>query len=145
MNWHETLRESPMFTNPNRVNDIGLLYPPFRDKILVVVKALKDQGFHPVYFETFRSAARQLKLFNQGASKLKTGGMHTYGVACDLYYADDKGRVQTPVAGSPFYHAMRLAADAIGLYYISYDWPHLQAVAPTKEAQAEIYKGNYPA
>jgi len=145
MNWHETLRESPMFTCPNRVDDLGLLYPPFRDKILVVLKDLKVAGFRPVVFETYRSAARQLKLFNEGASKLKTGGMHQYGVACDLYYANDKDVVQKPVASVPFYHTMRKKADEIGLFYISWDWPHLQLVPPKGGTQAEIYKGNYPA
>jgi D-alanyl-D-alanine carboxypeptidase len=35
-------------------------------------------------FETYRSEDRQLALFNQGATKLKTVGVHHYGLACDL-------------------------------------------------------------
>ena len=35
-------------------------------------------------FETYRSQARQIALFNQGATKLKQVGVHHYGLACDI-------------------------------------------------------------
>ena len=45
-----------------------------------------------VAFETYRSQARQTKLFAQGATQLKTVGVHHYGLACDLV---------KDIAGSP--------------------------------------------
>ena len=35
-------------------------------------------------FETYRSQARQTQLFNQRASKLRTVGVHHFGLACDI-------------------------------------------------------------
>jgi hypothetical protein len=35
-------------------------------------------------FETYRSQARQQELFNNGATKLRTVGVHHYGLACDI-------------------------------------------------------------
>jgi hypothetical protein len=35
-------------------------------------------------FETYRSQQRQTELFNQGASKLRTVGVHHFGLACDF-------------------------------------------------------------
>ena len=35
-------------------------------------------------FETYRSQPRQASLFAQGATQLKTVGVHHYGLACDL-------------------------------------------------------------
>jgi hypothetical protein len=35
-------------------------------------------------YETYRSRERQLALFNSGASKLRTIGVHHYGLACDI-------------------------------------------------------------
>jgi peptidoglycan L-alanyl-D-glutamate endopeptidase CwlK len=42
--------------------------------------------------EGLRSAARQLEMFNKGASQVKTGGKHTLGEAVDLMaYVDGRG------------------------------------------------------
>ena len=35
-------------------------------------------------YETYRSQARQTRLYHQRATKLKTVGVHHYGLACDL-------------------------------------------------------------
>jgi len=35
-------------------------------------------------YETYRSQNRQQELFNNGATKLRTVGVHHYGLACDI-------------------------------------------------------------
>ncbi len=41
-------------------------------------------GMPVMVFETYRSQERQLNLFNHGATKLRTVGVHHYGLACDI-------------------------------------------------------------
>ena len=57
-----------------------------------IIADAADEGIKLVAFETYRSQARQTKLFAQGATQLKTVGVHHYGLACDLV---------KDIAGSP--------------------------------------------
>jgi len=41
-------------------------------------------GIEVMIYETYRSQDRQQELFNNGASKLRTVGVHHYGLACDI-------------------------------------------------------------
>ena len=41
-------------------------------------------GIKLMAYETYRSQERQALLFERGATKLKTVGVHHYGLACDL-------------------------------------------------------------
>jgi D-alanyl-D-alanine carboxypeptidase len=72
------------FKNPNRVADPNLLEPVTRGLVGAIIDAAKRRGIALMIFETYRSEERQLALFNQGATKLKTVGVHHYGLACDL-------------------------------------------------------------
>lgn len=90
-NWYEHLKSLPEWRNKNRIMDRTLLYPPLNMKIAGLLKAAAKQGLHVDVFETFRSPERQVKLFNEGRSKIKAGGYHQFGLACDLVFKDAKG------------------------------------------------------
>lgn len=81
----DVIAKSPQFKNTARVADVMLLEPGTRAAVAAIIKDAKDL-YHMdlMVFETYRSAERQLQLFNQGASKLKNVGVHHYGLACDI-------------------------------------------------------------
>jgi hypothetical protein len=69
------------FQTTNRVDDLALLEPKTRALVQAIIA---KSSVMLMVFETFRSEARQVALFNQGASTLKQVGVHHYGLACDL-------------------------------------------------------------
>src|SRR6185437_16528713 len=72
------------FHNLNRVADLNLLEPKTRSIIQTIIDRATQGGIPVMVFETFRSQERQAQLFAQGASTLKTVGVHHYGLACDI-------------------------------------------------------------
>jgi hypothetical protein len=67
-----------------RVSDPSLLEPTTRQLVEGVVSAAQRMGIEVMIYETYRSQERQLALFNNGATKLRTVGVHHYGLACDI-------------------------------------------------------------
>jgi hypothetical protein len=55
-----------------------------RQLVQQIVDAAQQIGISVMVFETFRSQARQQDLFDNGATKLRTVGVHNYGLACDI-------------------------------------------------------------
>jgi hypothetical protein len=49
-----------------------------------VISDAAARGIKLMIFETFRSQERQQALSEQGATQLRTVGVHNYGLACDL-------------------------------------------------------------
>jgi len=74
----------PRFQSPTRIGDLGLLEPTTRMLVEQVIEDARGLGFTLAAFETYRSQARQRLLFAQGATELRTVGVHHYGLACDL-------------------------------------------------------------
>jgi hypothetical protein len=72
------------FQSTNRVSDLSLLEPITRKLVEEIIADAKAHGVSLMVFETFRSAARQQQLFEQGATKLQKVGVHNYGLACDI-------------------------------------------------------------
>jgi hypothetical protein len=58
-----------------------MLEPNFRTK---VVRILQTSPLPLQVFETYRSAERQVLLYEQRATELRTVGVHHYGLACDI-------------------------------------------------------------
>lgn len=149
-NWHKDyILKSPYRNTPLRADDLTWLYPPFRAQIEKMPPLAAQGGMKIMIFETYRSPTRQLDMFNTKKSKLKTNGMHMYGVAADLVFADRRGR---PTWKEPFPGAWkRLGAlgRALGLYWGG-DWkklvdcPHFQYIPATFIAQNKIRLGIYP-
>lgn len=78
------LKTDRRYTSIERVSDPALLFPPLRAKIESIVAEAKALGQELVIFETYRSAARQARLFAEGRTKLARVGVHHYGLAADL-------------------------------------------------------------
>jgi D-alanyl-D-alanine carboxypeptidase len=80
----DSIQSDPRFKSVKPINDMALLEPVTRKLVKQIIADAADEGIKLVAFETYRSQARQTKLFAQGATQLKTVGVHHYGLACDL-------------------------------------------------------------
>ena len=56
--------------------------PATRHRVPAIVSGIYPMGL--MIYETYRSRDRPQALFNQGAAKLPTVGVHHYGLACDI-------------------------------------------------------------
>jgi hypothetical protein len=72
------------FASLTRVADPSLLEPTTRQLVERLVSSSQQMGIEVMIYETYRSQDRQQQLFNNGASKLRTVGVHHYGLACDI-------------------------------------------------------------
>ena len=72
------------FRSTQRVADLALLEPTTRRLVTAIVSAARQMGIELMVYETYRSQDRQQELFSQGATKLRTVGVHHYGLACDI-------------------------------------------------------------
>jgi hypothetical protein len=72
------------FASPARISDPLLLEPMTRQLIERIVTSARQMGIELMIYETYRSQDRQQELFNHGATKLRTVGVHHYGLACDI-------------------------------------------------------------
>lgn len=72
------------FESVNRVSDPSLLEPSTRQLVMGIISAAHGMGIELMIHETYRSQDRQQELFNPGATKLRTVGVHHYGLACDI-------------------------------------------------------------
>src|SRR5271165_3677689 len=80
----EAIENDPHFNSTKRVADPALLEPITRQLVEQIIEAARQMGINLMIFETYRSQARQQELFDQGATKLRTVGVHRYGLACDI-------------------------------------------------------------
>lgn len=90
--WYITkIIPSPEYNVENGIKKPDLLYPAFRAKVEAATKEFnkKYPQMKLVYVETYRSNARQLMHFNNGASKIKKNGMHHFGIAVDCAFVYD--------------------------------------------------------
>ena len=78
------LSKDARFGSVTRIGDPALLEPMTRQLVQRVVAAAQQMGIEVMIYETYRSQERQQELFNNGASKLRTVGVHHYGLACDI-------------------------------------------------------------
>jgi hypothetical protein len=72
------------FNSVSRVDDLSLLEPMTRELVQQIVGGARAMGIDVMIYETYRSEARQLALFNQRATELQKVGVHHYGLACDI-------------------------------------------------------------
>ena len=80
----DVIEKDPRFKSSKLISDINLLEPVMRGAVQKIIEDGRVLGFEVIAFETFRSQARQQQLFSQGATQLKTVGVHNYGLACDI-------------------------------------------------------------
>jgi hypothetical protein len=80
----DVIKKDPRFKSTKRIDDMALLEPVTREAVKQIVNDAAADGIKLMVYETYRSQARQTQLFNQHASKLKTVGVHHFGLACDI-------------------------------------------------------------
>ncbi len=80
----DVISHDARFNSLTRVGDASLLDPATRQLVEGIVSAAHQMGIEVMIYETYRSQNRQQELFNQGATKLRTVGVHHYGLACDI-------------------------------------------------------------
>jgi hypothetical protein len=82
--YEDVLAKDARFASLTRIADPSLLEPVTRQLVERLVATSQRMGIDVTIYETYRSRERQLALFNSGASKLRTVGVHHYGLACDI-------------------------------------------------------------
>lgn len=149
MNWHqEKIKKHPQCTNTQLVSDVDILYPPFALAILKIFAKAREAGLGICIYETYRAQERQLELFDKGKTKLKSNGMHHFGVATDIVFFNDK-KWPSWDATHPWSRLGEFG-KSLGLYWGG-DWedfrdlPHFQLIKATSAEQAKIVNGEYPA
>lgn len=107
MNFYaETIQPDPRFLSCERIADVALLEPGIRAAVTAIMADAEAEGIPLLVFETFRSQARQIWLYNERKTKLRTVGVHHYGLACDLV---KKGANGSPSWSGDFSFLGRLA------------------------------------
>ena len=81
------IQKDPRFDFPGRIADLFLLEPKTRQLVEQIIVAAQRMGISLMVYETYRSQARQQELFDHGATKLRSVGVHNYGLACDVVRA----------------------------------------------------------
>ena len=74
----DVISKDPRFGSLTRVADPSLLEPGTRQLVERIITASQQMGIEVLIYETYRSQDRQRQLFNSGASKLRTVGVHHY-------------------------------------------------------------------
>ncbi len=82
--YSDVIEKDPRFNSSRRVADPALLEPTTRQLVERIIAAAQQMGIGLMIFETYRSQARQQELFDNGATRLRTVGVHRYGLACDI-------------------------------------------------------------
>jgi len=80
----DVISHDARFASPARIDDPSLLEPMTQQLAEGLVATARAMGIEVMIYETYRSQARQQELFNNGATKLRTVGVHHYGLACDI-------------------------------------------------------------
>lgn len=83
----DVIQKDPRFESATRIADLALLEPRTRQLVEQIIAAAQEMGISLMVYETYRSQARQQELFDHGATKLRSVGVHNYGLACDIVRA----------------------------------------------------------
>jgi hypothetical protein len=80
----DVIQNDPRYVSSLPCKDMALLEPVTRAAVQAIIADAAAQGITLIVTETFRSEARQQALFQQGATQLRTVGVHHYGLAADF-------------------------------------------------------------
>ena len=127
---------SSVFLSKNPVKDSSLLFPEFRGKLQKSIDeyTVKYPGTIPVIVESYRSQSLQLQYYNSGASKIKTNGMHHYGIAVDIGFM-----VNGKFTYNGDYKYLRSLHTKNGLFLLGlWDAGHVQFIPATATDQNSL-------
>lgn len=146
MNWYQDkIKQHKQYQSLKVVSDIDVLYPLMAFLIIKLFINAYKEGLKVCIFETYRSQDRQLDLFNKGTSKIKSNGMHHFGVAADIVFRNEKNY---PIWQGKWEILGRIGKN-LGLYWGG-DWkgfvdcPHFQLIPAIDADQAKIIECQYP-
>jgi hypothetical protein len=137
----DVIKKDSRYQSAKCINDINLLEPLLRAKVLKIVDEAKALGLKLMVFETYRSQQRQKQLFKEGVTALKEVGVHHYGLACDLV---------RDVGGEPSWKGDFSILGQLaqkhhliwgGLWHNPHDPYHIQRIALHK--QKELFSGQF--
>jgi len=74
------------------INDLNLLNPILKEKILQLLELCKKEGLNVEVFETYRTPERSNLLYNKGTGVKAGYSYHNYGLACDIVFKDAKNK-----------------------------------------------------
>lgn len=80
----DVIAKSPLFHATAACKSLDMLEPVTRAAVQAILAESAAAGMPLMVFETYRSTERQGALFAQGATQLRTVGVHHYGLAADL-------------------------------------------------------------
>jgi peptidoglycan L-alanyl-D-glutamate endopeptidase CwlK len=113
---------------PSRIcSDLEKLLPSFRLRVGRVCELLREEGFQPRVFETYRTPERAALLLSLGKTRNGKLSLHCLGAAADLIDAQKKWD------NPKFFIALGAVAKTCGLAWGGdwkslFDGPHIQAV-----------------
>ena len=81
----DVICKDPRFHSTAQCRDIALLEPVTRAAVQSIIADAAAMGITLRVSETYRSQELQTKDYEEGASQLKTVGVHHYGLACDFF------------------------------------------------------------
>lgn len=144
----DVLKKDQRFNSPALINDLNLLEPTFRARVLQFISYASAAGHAVRVVETYRSQVRQRRLFDQKKTELKNVGVHGFGLAADLaLYVDGKYDPK----GEDYLFFIDLAKKADELSGINWgepcqkhefeDYDHLQGVPLFR--QPDLFAGRW--
>ena len=80
----DVIQKDSRYLETSRISDLDLLEPVTRAAVQAIVADAAAMGLQLQVFETYRSQARQQVLWQHGATKLRTVGVHGFGLAADF-------------------------------------------------------------
>lgn len=147
MNWYEDeIKKHSQYISAKLVSDLDILYPQFSLLILKLFVSARKEGLPICIYETYRSQERQAELFSKGVTKLKTNGMHHFGIAADLVFLNGKNPSWDSKNNWRRLGALgqTLGLEWGGSWKSFVDLPHFQLIPATASEQAKIINKNYP-
>jgi hypothetical protein len=114
-----------------KADSLDLLLPSFRVKVDILLQRMKDAGYDPIPFDTFRTAAESAKNARNGKGVVNS--MHEYGAAVDIICG------KTGWSNPKFFKELGKQAELLGLTwggrFTRYDGPHVQAIPVKNQNQ----------
>jgi hypothetical protein len=143
MIWDPQIEKLPYLHTTAIINDISCLYPPFRDKVMLVQQKAKEQGLPHRVFETYRSDERQAIVYPGHHLNIN---VHHVLIATDFVpYVEPHG--WTWDRPQQEWEAFGALVESLGLTWGGrwrsiIDCPHIQGVSVAD--QADLLKHIYP-
>lgn len=118
-------------------DDINLLVPSFRARVVIVLDEMKALGYQPCLRDTLRTKLEAER--NEARGVGIRNSMHLYGVAADVIC--DVHGWGCRSSGCKFFQDLRETALKAGCFIgPQNDWPHFQAVPASVGAQDKVRK-----